>query len=120
MSTLADQRAAILAALRTVPALTVYDSKPGVLKEGTTYVRWAGTGGGDGSGPAWWFDRWYVYIVLYGDDRVLERWTDAHVQDVADALDRVAPLQAIEPVDLIIEIGSPATVPALRITCSRE
>ena len=120
MSTLAEQRDAILTALRTVPALHVHDSKPGTLGEGTTYVRWAGTGGGDGSAPAWWFDQWHVFIVLYGDDSVLESWTDTNLQAVADALERVAPISVIAPVDLIIDVGSPATVPALRITCSRE
>ena len=119
MTALPGQRAAILTALRTLPSLHVHDTKPGSLGEGTTWCRWAGSAGGTSTGmPGWWLDRWFIYIVLYGDETVAESWTDQNLDTIIATLDPVGRVEVIEPVELAVESGRPPL--AIRITLTRE
>jgi hypothetical protein len=125
MTAIPDQRADILAALRAIvlpggARLHVHDSAPNILSPGTTYIRWRGSAAersGDGP-PGWWMDRWWIFIVQYGDDAVAETWVDTNLGAIVDGLQRVATFEAIEPVELAVESGKPPL--AVRITVTRE
>jgi hypothetical protein len=94
---LVGDRAAIKAALDTVPNVTGHEYRPATPRSGAA---WPLLGPME-RGPAQNFEvTWNVYVMLPADEKGASVWIDAHLDDLADALMPIGFVDRAEPVNL--------------------
>lgn len=114
MSTLAEARAGLVAALNTVDGVKGYTSPPDAPHTGDAWCRWEATRDQDSGG----FDvTWSIVIVTPQDEKTADTWVDARIGDLLAALRPVTYVTGYAPANL----NTPSSpVYGLLITSTRE
>jgi hypothetical protein len=84
---LSAKRLAFKAALNTVTGVRAYEFKPDTPKAGDAWPQWRGMERGE---EVLFTSTWAVVIFLPQDDKAAERWVEAHITDLYNALTPVA------------------------------
>lgn len=113
---LSSDRAAIAAALDPIPDITGYDDEPALLNVGDAWVRWAGwlPSGAVGTFVA----TWLVNVITGGTPSDAMLFLDNHLELITDALDDLAFVTGVAPVDF--QIPNVGVMYGAEITLKKE
>lgn len=115
--TIADTKEALAAALGEVDGITAYAVRPTVLTPGDAFIRWRGWARADGQV----FQATYAVVIVLppGDEAAADAWAYEHADLIADALQPVMYVEAIEP-SLLPAEGSARGMYTLTVTGRSE
>jgi len=113
---LAADRAAFAAALDPIADITGYDDQPALLNVGDAWVRWAGwTPAGP---PGTYLSSWLVDVITGGTPSDAMKFLDTHLELITDALDDLAYVTGVAPVDF--QIPNVGVMHGAEITLHKE